>query len=112
MKGKEGILVSMAMKNHLNMSINQLSTLNNLLHGSNGLGYILDSILMEQKYLMTKDIKEGIQVLEDRIKEFSTSLKEGKDRVKEDYKDVLKGFKDLNQSWDFHGEGKTRQKGN
>lgn len=103
MKGKEGILVSMAMKNHLNMSINQLSALNNLLHGSNGLGYILDSILMEQKYLMAKDIKEGIQVLEDRIKEFSTSLKEGKDRVKEDYKDVLKGFKDLNQSWDFHG---------
>src|SRR5690606_2515752 len=77
---------------------------NNLLHSSNGIGYVLDSILKGQKHLMTKDIKEGIQMLEDRIKEFSTSLKEGKDRVKRDYKDVLEGFKDLNRSWDFDGE--------
>lgn len=104
MKGREGVLVSMAMKNHLNMSINQLNYLNNLLHSSNGIGYVLDSILKGQKHLMTKDIKEGIQMLEDRIKEFSTSLKEGKDRVKRDYKDVLEGFKDLNRSWDFDGE--------
>ena len=106
MKGKEDILVSMAIKNHLNMSINQLNFLNDLLHSSNGLGSIIDLILKKQKHSMDKELKEGTQILENRIKEFSTSLKEGKDRVKEDYKDVLESLEDLSQSSDSNGREK------
>ncbi len=88
------------------MSINQLNFLNDLLHSSNGLGSIIDLILKKQKHSMDKELKEGTQILENRIKEFSTSLKEGKDRVKEDYKDVLESLEDLSQSSDSNGREK------
>lgn len=110
MKGKEEVLISMAMKNHLNISINQLNYLNNILYSSNGLGYTLDSIL-KSKFMMDEKLKEGIEILENKIKEFSTSLKEGNPKIKEKYKDIIEGFENLSQSLDFQeDEEKESQK--
>ncbi|QQY79838.1 hypothetical protein EDD65_10773 [Keratinibaculum paraultunense] len=110
MKGKEEVLISMAMKNYLNISINQLNCLNNLLYSSNGLGYVLNSIL-KSKFMMDGNLKEGIEILENKIKEFSTSLKEGNPKINEKYKDIIEEFDNLSQSLDFQEdkEGSKKQ---
>jgi len=95
------------MKNHLNISINQLNYLNNILYSSNGLGYTLDSIL-KSKFMMDEKLKEGIEILENKIKEFSTSLKEGNPKIKEKYKDIIEGFENLSQSLDFSRRRRKR----
>ena len=106
LKGKEEALIPIVMKNGLNMSINQINNINSILNNGKGIGSIFNSFLKEQDYTQDKEIKEGIEILEKRIKGFSNSLKEGKSKVKEDYKDILDSFKELNNSFNSNGRNK------
>ena len=103
LQGKEDSLIPMVMKNGLDMSINQLNNINSLLNRSRGIGNVFDDFLKDGKHQQDRDVKEGIGVLENKIKEFSTSLREGKDKVKDDYKNLLDSFKDLNNSFNSNG---------
>ena len=106
LKGKEEALIPIVMKNGLNMSLNQLNNINSLLNNGKGIGNIYNEFTKGQNYNQSKEIKEGIKILEHKIKKFSNSLKKGKDEIKEDYKDVLEGFKDLNNSFSSNGRNK------
>jgi len=50
-----------------------------------------------------KEIEEKIEILEAKIKEFSSSLKKGRDEVKREYGDILDSFKDLSNLFNSHG---------
>lgn len=104
-KGREEFLIPLIMKNELNMSLGKINDLNTILNSGKGLGNEYNEFAKKQgKY--GEEIKEGVQILEKKIKEFSTSLKEGKADSKEEYKDVLKSFGDLNHSFDSQGENR------
>ena len=105
LKGKEETLIPIVMKNGLDMSINQINNINSIFNGK-GIGNIFNSLLKGQDYTQDKEIIEGIAILEKKIKEFLSSLKEGQDKVKEDYKDILDAFKELNNSFDSNGKNK------
>lgn len=102
LKGKEGLLVSTAMKGQLNMSINQLSNIDSLLHRGKGFGSMLNNFL-NNRDSYGKEIEEKIEILEAKIKEFSSSLKKGRDEVKREYGDILDSFKDLSNLFNSHG---------
>ena len=105
-KGKEETLIPMVMKNGLNMSVDQINNINSILNNGKGIGNIFNSFLKGQDYTQDKEIIEGSAILEKKIKEFLSSLKEGKDKVKEDYKDILDAFKELNNSFNSTGRNK------
>lgn len=104
-KGKEESIIPIVMKNNLNMSLRQISNINSVLNRSQGIGSVFEQ-LVKAKNSYDKDTIKGIELLENRIKEFTNSLKEGKDSIKEDYKEVLNGFTDLSNS---SGSGKENE---
>ncbi len=106
LKGKEETLIPVVMKNGLNMSINQINNINSILNKGKGIGNVFNSLLKDQAYTQYEGIREEIEILEKRIKKFSKTLKEGKDEVKGDYKDILNGFTELNNSFNFNEKNK------
>jgi hypothetical protein len=110
LKGKEETLIPMVMKNGLNMSISQINNINSLLNKSTGIGNVFNSFLQEKSRYHNENIKEGIEILENKIKKFTTNLKEGKDQAKDDYKDILEGFNNLNNSFNAKHEGKDESR--
>ncbi|MCF6466579.1 DUF6240 domain-containing protein [Clostridium sp. Cult2] len=105
LKGKEESLIPVIMKNQLNMSINQINNINYLLNNGKGIGSIFNELLAN-KNNYSKELKEKIEILENKIKKFSNSLKKGKDGVEEELKETLNSFEDLNNSFNFNGEDK------
>ena len=107
-KGKEDFLISKVMENELNMSLGEIKDLDTILNSGKGLGNELDNLIKGQKESTNEEIKKAIQTLENRIKEFTLSLKEGKAKVKEDYKDIIKSLKDLNNSFNSNKKDKDQ----
>lgn len=106
-KGREEYLIPLIMKNELNMSLGKIKDLDTILNSGKGLGTEYNEFVKKQgKY--GQEIKEGIEILEKKIKGFSRSLKEGKADSKEEYKDILKNFGDLNHSFDSKGESRDK----
>ena len=108
LKGKEESLIPIVMKNGLNMSLDKINNIDFILNRGGGIGNIFHSFLKELYYSEDKGIKEEIEILENNIKKFTTSLKEGRDRVKEEYKDILDGFTELNNSFNSNGRNKDQ----
>ena len=88
------------------MSLYQLNNVNYLLYGSQGVGNVLDPLIRKQNH--NKDIGHEIKLLEDKIKSFSLSLREGKGNTKEKYKELLESLKDLSQSFDSDQRNRNR----
>lgn len=97
LKGKEESLIPIVMKNHLNMSINQINNIDSILNNGKGIGNIFNNLL-NNKGKYSEELKGKIEILENKIKEFSNSIKKGKGEVKEDFKETIDAFKDLNNS--------------
>lgn len=93
------------MKNHLNMSINQLNNIDSILNNGKGIGNIFNNLLINKsKY--SEELKGKIEILENKIKEFSNSLKKGKEEVKENLKETISVFEDLSNSSNFNDKGR------
>jgi hypothetical protein len=105
LKGKENSLIPIIMKNHLNMSINQLNNIDSILNNGKGIGNIFNNLLINKsKY--SEELKGKIEILENKIKEFSNSLKKGKEEVKENLKETISVFEDLSNSSNFNDKGR------
>ncbi|MBZ2175444.1 DUF6240 domain-containing protein [Schnuerera sp. xch1] len=96
-KGKEGSIIPIVMKNGLNMSVNQLNNINSMFYNGKGIGNIFN-YLSKTKSQYDQEMQEGIEILENKIKEFTSSLKKGNDKIKRDYNEIINGFTDLNNS--------------
>lgn len=94
LQGKEEFLIPVVMKNQLDMSINQINNINSILNDGKGIGNLFNNFLTN-KNNYSKELKENIEILENKIKKLSTALKKGKEEVKEDYKETINNFKDL-----------------
>ena len=103
LRGSESSIVSVAMKNGLNMSIKELIHINSMYNGGKGLGDAFNN-LSREKDGYEEDLREEISVLEGKIKEFTKSLKEGKDQVLKEYKELYEAFEGLANSFDSNGE--------
>ena len=101
-KGKEDYLIPKIIKNQLNMNLGDLKDLNHLLNSNKGFGEELNSLLKEEK----PGTRAEIQSLEFKVKEFSNSLKNNGENLKENYKEVLNGLGNLSDSSDFNGDSK------
>ena len=105
LKGKENSLIPIIMKNHLNMSINQLNNIDSILNNGKGIGNIFNNLLINKdKY--SEELKGKIEILENKIKEFSNSLKKGKEEVKGNLKETISVFEDLSNSSNFNDKGR------
>lgn len=98
LRGKENALIPIVMKNGINMSMKQLSNINSLLNSGKGIGNIFDNIVKGQAYIENRGLKEGIEILGNKIKDFTKSLKKGQDDIKEGYKNILDSFTSLGNS--------------
>jgi len=103
LRGRESSLIPVVMKNGLNMSIKELVNINSMFNGGKGIGDVFNN-LAKEKDGYEEDLREGISVLEDKIKEFTKSLKERKDQVQKEYKEVLQAFEELANSFDSNKE--------
>ncbi|GFN36738.1 DUF6240 domain-containing protein [Tepidimicrobium xylanilyticum] len=108
LKGREESLISTVLKNDLNMSIDKLNNINSLLYRAKGLGSIFNEVL-NNKDSYSKDLQEKIEILETKIKEFSSSLKNGKHEIKEEYKETLNAIKDLSSSFNSNGSNERNK---
>lgn len=98
-KGKEDYLTLKVMKNGLNMSLSEIKDLDTLFNSGKGLGEELNNLINNQKEAVNEEVKKGIQILESKVKEFSTSLKEGHGKAREDYKEIINSLQNLNNSF-------------
>lgn len=98
-KGKEDYLTLKVMKNGLNMSLSEIKDLDTLFNSGKGLGEELNNLINNQKEAINEEVKKGIQILESKVKEFSTSLKEGHGKAREDYKEIINSLQNLNNSF-------------
>jgi len=101
LKGREDSIIPTVMKNGLDMSLRELSHLNSVLNRGIGIGDTFNS-LTNGKNSYEEGIKEQINILEGKIKEFTKSLKEGKDNIQKDYKEIFEAFQELANSFDSH----------
>src|SRR5699024_11167030 len=86
-------------KNGLNMSLSEIKDLDTLFNSGKGLGEELNNLINNQKEAINEEVKKGIQILESKVKEFSTSLKEGHGKAREDYKEIINSLQNLNNSF-------------
>lgn len=105
-KGSEESIIPIVMKNNLNMSLGKINDINSMLNSGKGIGSAFYDLQGNREYY-SEDIKKGIEILEKRIKKFTTSLKEGDGNIKENYKDMMDGFQDLDSS--FNDEDKSNE---
>lgn len=98
-KGKEDYLIPKIMKNGLNMTLRDIKDLDTLLNSEKGFGDELNNLFKKENLFTNEEIKKGIQNLENRVKEFSQSLKNGNENSGEKYKEILNTLEDLNNSF-------------
>lgn len=106
LKGKEETIIPMIIKNQLNMSINQINNIDSILDSGKGIGSVFHSFIKKQNHNQHKDVKEGIEILQDKIKEFSYSLRKGDENVKTGYRNVLDNFTNLSNAFNSQEENK------
>lgn len=104
LKGKEDSIIPAVMKNRLNMSLKDLSYTNSVLNRGMGIGDVFNN-LVKDKNSYQEGLKEQINTLEGKIKEFTKFLKEGKESIQKDYKEIFESFEELANSFDFHEDG-------
>lgn len=106
LRGRENSLIQAVIKNGFNMSLKELSRISSIYNRGKGIGYVFNSLASE-KDSYSESLREGISLLEDRIKEFTKSIKEGEDKVYKDYKEIFEAFEELTDSFDSQGQGQN-----
>ncbi|MBU5437170.1 hypothetical protein KQI42_04065 [Tissierella sp. MSJ-40] len=101
LKGLEEKLIPVIMKNQLPMTLKELKDLNSFTHNGKQLNNLLKDMLDEKSPYYNEEVKEGIKLLQEKI---SSSVKNGSDSVKEEYKKLINTLVDLNNSFDSKGE--------
>ena len=97
-KGKEDYLIPKVIKNGLNMTLGDIKDLDKFLSSEKGFGDELNNLFKGDN----PEMKSGIQNLENRVKEFSGSLKGGGEDIRENYKEIINTLEDLNNSFDLN----------
>lgn len=108
LKGMEEKLISIAMKNQRNMSLRELEKIYNFTRNEKGLGTLIEDLIKEGKVFPEDEIKAIIEDLEKKSKELSDSIKRADEKTRELYKDLIKSFVDLGNSFNFQEEKKYR----
>ncbi|HHV38990.1 MAG TPA: flagellar hook-length control protein FliK [Tepidimicrobium sp.] len=98
LNGKEDFLIPRVIKSGVHMSIGRLINMNYMLNYGYGLGNILDKMLSGENSLNLGDMAGRVQNLKGDIKKLSTSLREGKKDIAENYRNMLESLKRFNDS--------------
>lgn len=94
-KGNYEKILPMIMKNEIPMTLKEIKDINLFLNGEKGLTNLLKS--MTEK---NEELKEEINLLQEKI---SGSIKEGSEKIKDDYKDLMNIINNSNKSFDDKG---------
>lgn len=106
LEGKAYDILPLALKNGLDMSLSELQKLNRVYENRNGLGEILNDLVKQGKNIQNEEVENEVRKLEEKSKGISDSLKKGDENAKEYYKELIKGFADLSNS--FNSERDNR----
>lgn len=110
LKGKESDLITMAMKNDLNISLKELGRIDSFQKNENGLGKAIDDLIKEGKYLESSELKQAIENIEKKSKQISNSIRNGEEKSKREYKELVKYIEELASSFDFEDDGKQKDR--
>ena len=106
-KGKEDKIIPIIMKNNLSMTLGEIKGINSLLNGEKGINSILKNIIQTDRPIYKEEIRAEIKLLQEQI---STSLKNGDEGLKEEYKQLLNTLERLNnQTIEKYSQTKAEQ---
>mgnify|MGYP002408900133 FL=1 len=106
LEGKSYDILPLAMRNGLDISLSELQKLNRFYENRNGLGEILNDLVKQGKSIQNEEVENEVRKLEEKSKDVSDSLKKGDGKAKGYYKELIKGFADLSNS--FNSERGSR----
>ena len=108
-KGNEDRILPMVIKNDLPMTLKEIKDINEFLNGERGISERLKSITDENNKNFTKEVKEEIKLLQKKI---SNSIKDGDEKVKDEYGKLIRTLENSNNSFnDNRRENKDENEG-
>ncbi|MEY8303534.1 DUF6240 domain-containing protein [Anaerosalibacter bizertensis] len=110
LKGKESDLITMAMKNDLDISLKELGRIDSFQKNENGLGKAIDNLIKEGKYVESSELRQAIENIEEKSKQVSNSIRNGEEKSKREYKELIKQIEELTSSFDFKDDGKQKDR--
>ena len=110
LKGKENDLITMAMKNDLDISLKELGRIDSFQKNENGLGKAIDNLIKEGKYVESSELRQAIENIEEKSKQVSNSIRNGEEKSKREYKELIKQIEELTSSFDFKDDGKQKDR--
>ena len=96
-KGNSERILPMIMRNELPMTLKEIKDINSFLNGEKAITNTIESMTEEANKEYTSEFKEGIKLLQEKV---STSIKNGDESIKEDYKNLVNTLNSSNNSFD------------
>lgn len=101
-KGNYEKILPMIMKNEIPMTLKEIKDVNLFLNGEKGLTNLLKKMTAEEN----KELKEEINILQEKI---SSSIKDGSEKVKDNYKDLMNIINSSNKSFEDKGSNQRNK---
>lgn len=101
-KGNYEKILPMIMKNEIPMTLKEIKDVNLFLNGEKGLTNLLKKMTAEEN----KELKEEINILQEKI---SSSIKDGSEKVKDNYKDLMNIINSSNKSFEDKGSNQRNR---
>lgn len=110
LKGKEYDLIPIAMKNGLDISLKELGRINSFQKNKAGLGKAIDYLIKEDRYMKNSELRQAIESIEEKSKQLSNSVKNGEEKIKKEYKELIKDIEELSNSFDFKEDQRQKER--